>query len=248
MFPILQIGPLAIQLPGLLLLLGVWLGTLMSERVARQNQLSASAVSNMIFYALIGGILGARLGYVLRFLELYIQSPLGIIALNPNTLSPLEGVVAALLVAFIFGQRNELPLWKTLDVLTPGMAVFMIFIGLTHLASGDAFGAETSLPWGINLWGARRHPTQIYEILLACIVLYLILRFNASSRFDGFLFLAFSAMTAFSTFTIEAFSGDSMIVLGNIRSAQLMSLTLLVGSLILLHLRARKSTSHGQPA
>jgi phosphatidylglycerol:prolipoprotein diacylglycerol transferase len=83
---------------------------------------------------------------------------------------------------------------------------------------------------------------------VACIVLYLILRFNASSRFDGFLVLAFSAMTAFSTFTIEAFNGDSLIVLGNIRSAQLLSLTLLVGSLILLHLRARKSTSHGQPA
>jgi phosphatidylglycerol:prolipoprotein diacylglycerol transferase len=248
MFPILQIGPLAIQLPGLLLLLGVWLGTLMSERVARQNQISASAVSNMIFYALIGGILGARLGYVLRFLELYLQSPLGIIALNPNTLSPLEGVVVALLVALIFGQRKELPLWKTLDVLTPGLAVFIIFIGLTHLASGDAFGAETTLPWGINLWGARRHPTQIYEILAACIVLYLILRFNTSPRFDGFLLLAFSAMTAFSRFTIDAFRGDSMIVLGNIHSAQLMSLILLVGSLILLHIRARKSTSHEQPA
>ena len=60
MLPILQIGPIAIQLPGLLLLLGLWLGTLMSERAARQHQLSANTVSNMIFYGLIAGILGAE--------------------------------------------------------------------------------------------------------------------------------------------------------------------------------------------
>jgi phosphatidylglycerol:prolipoprotein diacylglycerol transferase len=243
MLPILQVGPLAIQLPGLLLLLGVWLGTLMSERVARQTQISTSAISNMIFYALIGGILGARLGYVLRFLELYIQSPLGIIALNPNTLSPLEGIVAAILVAFIFGQRKDLPLWKTLDILTPGVAIFMVFIGFAHLASGDAFGAETSLPWAIDLWGARRHPTQVYEILAACLVLYFILRLNATSRFDGFLVLAFSVMATISRFTIEALRGDSVIILESIRTAQLMSLIILVGSLILLHLRARRSAS-----
>jgi prolipoprotein diacylglyceryl transferase len=248
MLPILQIGPLAIQLPGLLLLLGVWLGMLMSERVARQKHISATSISNMIFYALIGGILGARLGYVLRFLELYIQSPIGIIALNPNTLSPLEGIVAAMLVAFIFGQRKDLPFWKTLDVLTPGVAVMMIFIGLAHLSSGDAFGAETSLPWAIDLWGARRHPTQYYEILAACLVLYLILRLNAASRFDGFLVLAFSGMAAISRFTLDAFRGDSLIILENIRSAQLMSLIILVGSLILLHLRARRSISQEQTA
>jgi prolipoprotein diacylglyceryl transferase len=248
MLPILQIGPLAIQLPGLLLLLGVWLGMLMSERVARQKHISATSISNMIFYALIGGILGARLGYVLRFLELYIQSPIGIIALNPNTLSPLEGIVAAMLVAFIFGQRKDLPFWKTLDVLTPGVAVMMIFIGLAHLSSGDAFGAETSLPWAIDLWGARRHPTQYYEILAACLVLYLILRLNAASRFDGFLMLAFSGMAAISRFTLDAFRGDSLIILENIRSAQLMSLIILVGSLILLHLRARRSISQEQTA
>jgi phosphatidylglycerol:prolipoprotein diacylglycerol transferase len=180
---------------------------------------------------------------VLRFLELYIQSPLGIIALNPNTLSPLEGIVAAILVAFIFGQRKDLPLWKTLDILTPGVAIFMVFIGFAHLASGDAFGAETSLPWAIDLWGARRHPTQVYEILAACLVLYFILRLNATSRFDGFLVLAFSVMATISRFTIEALRGDSVIILESIRTAQLMSLIILVGSLILLHLRARRSAS-----
>jgi prolipoprotein diacylglyceryl transferase len=248
MLPILQIGPLAIQLPGLLMLLGVWLGTLMSEREARRRQISASTVSNMIFYALIGGILGARLGYVLQYLDLYIQSPLGIIALNLNTLSPFEGFVAAMLVALIYGQRKELPFWATLDVLTPGVAVFMIFVGFAHAASGDAFGAETNLPWGIDLWSARRHPTQIYEVLAACLILYLIFRLKASDHFSGFLILAYTALAALSHFIIEAFRGDSLIVLGGVRRGQLISMAILFGALFLLHLRARRSISPDQVA
>lgn len=241
MLPILQIGPLALQLPGLLLLLGLWVGTLMAERAAKFHQLSSAAVSNMIFYALIGGILGARLGYVLRFFDLYLQSPLGILALNPNTLSPLEGVVAALLVAIVFAQRKGLPLWETLDVLTPGFASFMIFMGLAHLASGDAFGAESSLPWAIELWGARRHPTQIYEILTGVLVLAIMLQLSKKTRFEGFIFLGYVALASASRFLIEAFRGDSQIVFAVVRSAQIVSLLLLVGALIVLHFRASRS-------
>ena len=165
MLPILQIGPLALQLPGLLLILGVWFGLLLVERGAERQQLSPSKISNMIFYALIGGLIGARVGYVLRFLDLYLQSPLGIVSLNPNTLAPLEGLVAGIIVAFMYAQRSKFSLWPTLDALTPGIAMFMIFMALAHLASGDAFGAQSDLPWAIELWSARRHPTQIYEVL-----------------------------------------------------------------------------------
>lgn len=240
MLPILQIGPLALQLPGLLLILGVWLGSLMAERGAQQQQLSPSKISNMIFYALIGGLIGARLGYVLRFLELYLQSPLGILSLNPNTLAPVEGMATAIIVALIYAQRSKLPLWPTLDALTPGIALFMIFIGLAHLASGDAFGAESDLPWAIELWGAHRHPTQIYELLSAVLIMFLVLRLRRGTSFEGFLFLVYMGMAALQRFLIEALRGDSLIVLGNIRSAQLISLLILMVSLIGLHIHARR--------
>ncbi len=239
MFPILQIGPLAIQLPGLILLLGVWLGTLTAERSARRNQLASADISNLIFYALLGGIVGARLGYGLRYLDLYLEAPLGIFALNPQTLSPVEGVVGAVLVALIIGQRKSLPFWKTLDVLALGLAVFMILLGFANLASGDAFGAESNLPWAIELWGAMRHPTQIYEMVLAGLIFYMLHRMQVSPRFEGFVFLTFTALTAIGRYLIEAFRGDSLIILGGFRSAQLISLVTLSIVLILLHMRAQ---------
>ena len=115
MFPVLQLGPLVLQLPGLLLLLGVWVGTNLIEREAPRQNLPAGTLSNMVFFSLLGGIAGARLGYALRFLQVYSKDPLGLISLNPNTLAPFEGVVAALVVALIYGQRKHLPLFPTLD-------------------------------------------------------------------------------------------------------------------------------------
>jgi phosphatidylglycerol:prolipoprotein diacylglycerol transferase len=240
MLPILQLGPLALQLPGLLLIIGVWLASLVAERTAERYQLSGSRISNLIFYALIGGLIGARLGYVLRFLALYLQSPLGVFSLNPNTLAPTEGLAAALIVGLVYAQRAKLPLWSTLDVLAPGLALFMIFVSLTHLASGDAFGAESDLPWAIVLWGARRHPTQIYELLTATLILFLVLRLGRRPRFNGFQFLTYLGLAAIQRFLIEAFRGDSLIVLGSIRSAQLISLIVLIIALVGLHLQARK--------
>ncbi len=242
MFPILQIGPLAIQLPGLLLLLGVWLGTIVAERFAGRFQVSTSAVSNMIFYALIGGVIGARLGYALRFLDLYLEAPLGIFALNPNTLSLLEGSLTAAIVAIIFGQRRKLPFWRTLDVLAPGIAVLMIFVGFAHLSSGDAFGSVSTLPFAINLWGAQRHPTQIYEIVVGVPILLVLLRISAKTPFDGFLSLVYILLAGISRFVLEAFRGDSVILSGSIRSAQAISLIVVLGALIALHRLARNTS------
>ena len=64
------------------------------------------------------------------------------------------------------GQRRHLPLWRSLNALTPSLSAFPVSVGVAHLSSGDAFGTPASMPWAIELWGARRHPTQVYEILL----------------------------------------------------------------------------------
>jgi prolipoprotein diacylglyceryltransferase len=193
MLPVLQVGPLAIQLPGLLLLAGVWLASTVIEKQAPRLKLSAGALSNMIFLGLVVGVLSARLWYALRYLRVYLENPLFILALNPTTLAPAEGAITGMLAAGIYAQRKGLPRWGTLDALAPGLAVFSLAMGFSHLASGDAFGAPANLPWAIDLWGARRHPSQIYEILLAGVVLAVILEVRLRAPFPGFVFLDWMA-------------------------------------------------------
>lgn len=241
MFPILQLGPLAIQLPGLFLLAGVWFATILIERTAPRFKVSPAAVNNMIFYALIAGILGARLGFVLQFLDAYLADPISVLALNPNTLSLPEGVLTGVIIAVIYGQRKGLRFWSTLDALSPGSAFFMVALGLAHLSSGDAFGAPATVPWAIDLWGATRHPSQIYEILGAVIVLVLVLRLGYQHLHPGMYALSFVMLTAAVRLMLEAFRGDSLLLFAGIRQAQAVSLFILLSALVVMRLRVRAS-------
>jgi len=119
------------------------------------------------------------------------------------------------------------------------LAVFAVFLGIAHLSSGDAFGGPTSMPWAIELWGARRHPTQVYEILPAILALVLVWRLRRTRTFPGFLCLAWLAIAAGSRPLVEPFRGDSVTIFGALRGAQLASLSVLAAVLASLHLRAR---------
>jgi prolipoprotein diacylglyceryltransferase len=142
----------------------------------------------------------------------------------------------------IYTQRKGLSLLPTLDTLTPGAAVFAIFVALAHLSSGDAFGAPTTVPWSIELWGADRHPTQIYELLFAVGVTLVILQNRKKRFFSGFTFTLFVALLAVSRLFLEGFRGDSEIVFGSIRGAQLISFAVMIFALIALHVLSRNYT------
>lgn len=241
MLPVLQVGPLAIQLPGLLLLAGVWVAVLAAERGALRRTIPAERMTNLILISGVAGILGARLGYALRFLDLYLEQPLALFALNPSTLSNFEGFIAAILAGGIYIQHWRLPVLDVLDALAPGLALFMIAIGLAHLASGDAFGAVSSVPWSIELWGAERQPSQVYEIIAAVVIFGFILRLQQHTFSSGFLFFALLTCHSLARLFLEAFRGDSLIVAGSLRIAQVLSLAALAGSLLALHLLSRRT-------
>lgn len=244
MLPILQIGPLALQTPGLMYLLGLWFGLLLAEKFAPRRGISPDALYNLVFTGLISGILGARLGYVLQYSDAFLASPLSLVSLNPGLLDPFSGFAAALIAALVYGARKKLDVWNTLDALTPLLAVFMIGAALANAASGAAFGIETSLPWGIDLWGAKRHPTQFYELSGAILILLALgLRSKENAQPAGAMFLIFIALTAGARLFFEAFRGDSTLILGGIRTGQVIAWLMLAGTLWGLMWKNKKAPS-----
>ncbi|HEX9617520.1 MAG TPA: prolipoprotein diacylglyceryl transferase family protein, partial [Anaerolineales bacterium] len=182
MLPVLQVGPLALQVPGLVLLLGLWLGLSLAERRAPRYGVSPSDLYNLVFVALLAGIAGARLTYLALYPEAFAASPLSLLSLNPGLLDQAGGAAAAGIAGLVFTQRKHMPGWQVLDALTPLLAAIMVATGLANLASGDAFGAPADLPWAIYLWGARRHPSQVYEILSALLMLGALFGLPATRR------------------------------------------------------------------
>jgi prolipoprotein diacylglyceryltransferase len=233
MFPILHIGPAAIQAPGLILLLGVFVGSWVAERYASRHGVSADKLSNLMWISLGAGVLGARLGYVAQHPSAFASDPLSLINPSPALLDLWSGLAIGLLAGAIYGQRKTMPVWPTLDALTPALAVLGVAIGLSHLASGEAYGAVTASPISIFLWGAQRYPTQIYEMLAAAVILAVTWPLVGQTFFSipGTRFLSFVIASAAVRLVLEALRGDSFLVFGGIRLAQVTAWVVLAVSL-----------------
>ena len=235
MLPVIQIGPLALPAPGLILLIGLWVGLVISERLAPRFEANSNQVYNLVFVALLSSVIGARLSYLVQYFQAFQESPLSLFSLNPGLLDPIGGAAVGLIVTLIYGNQKQISWRPTLDAVTPLLSIVMIAVGLANLASGNAFGAETNLPWGIYLWGAVRHPTQIYQSLAGCIILWIIWprRNDAKSarRVPGETFWLFLALSSVAWMIIETFRGDSEILLGGVRTNQIIAWIVLAISL-----------------
>lgn len=237
MLPILNIGPLALQTPLLVLLIGLWFAITLVEKEAERSGLSVQDVSNLVLVLTGGLIAGGRLVYVMQHFERYVDAPLGIILPNPNTLMLVEGAVLAVVAGIIFAQRKNLPLWETMDVLVPSAAVMMIAAAGMHLASGEAYGTLSSVPWAVDLRGGMRHPVQAYEMVLYGIVFLVLLRWRPAA--PGARFAAGAAMLAAARMIAEGFRADAL-TLDGWRTAQIAALAVALAALMLLRNRILK--------
>jgi phosphatidylglycerol:prolipoprotein diacylglycerol transferase len=224
LLPILQIGPAAIPTSALIILVSLWLGLSLAEKYASRYRVDPDTLFNLVIIGLISGIIGARLIYAASHLEPFLHSPLNLFSRNSGLLDPIGGAASGVIAMLVYGNRKNLALWPILDALTPLLVIGTVGIGFSHLASGDAFGIETNLPWGIQLWGMKRHPSQIYEILAALLIYWIIWppigKSKVAQREGGGTFLFFLALTAGSRLFLEAFRGDSLILFGYIKTAQ----------------------------
>ncbi len=206
----------------ILLVIAIWIGLTIAEKRTERHGVSKDDLNNITYYGLIAFVIGGRLSFVLQNIPSFAKSPLGIISINPDIFDPLGALAVAFIVALVYGQRRGLLFWNTLDALAPYFAILAIGIGLSHLAAGTAFGKETDLAWGINLWNATRHPTQIYETLASLLIFGLVL-FQKQNPRPGILFLTYAALTTASALFIHAFRADSTLIFNGIRQEQVIA-------------------------
>lgn len=239
MFPVIQVGPLSVQTSGLIILVSGWIAISLVEHYACYFNLSAEHLSKIVFTALIAGVIGGRILYILQYPSAFSSNLLSVFLPTPTLFNGWGGLVVGILAGLTYTQKMELPLWDVLDALSPGLAVFGIGLGVAHLASGSYFGVPSSLPWGIYLWENYRHPTQMYEILLAVAVFGIIwlkkFKTGGTSQPRGELFLTFLALSAFSHLVVDGFRAETAWLAGVFRMSQLIAWVILAISLFVLN-------------
>ena len=217
---------------------------LLEQVVAQRYGISKDELNNITFYGLLAFIIGGRLSFVLQNISIFLKSPTGIVSINPDIFDSIGAAAIALIVMLAYGQRSKLSLWPTLDALTPFFAILILGIGLSHLAAGTAFGKETKLPWGIDLWNATRHPTQIYETL-ASLLIFGLLWFQKQNPRSGILFLTFAALTAASHLFIQAFREDSTLIFNSLNQNQVIAWGILAICFLALEFRLTQTKNAG---
>jgi phosphatidylglycerol:prolipoprotein diacylglycerol transferase len=222
----------------ILVVAAAWFGLALAEKRAARYKVSAEALNNLVFFGMIAFILGGRILFSLGHLDAFLKSPLSLFALNPDLFDALGGSLTAALTMFIYGQRQNLDLWNTLDALTPFFASLAVGLGLSHLAAGTAFGKPTDLPWAINLWNENRHPSQVYEIIASFLTFGLAWFLKPNPR-PGLLFLTFAAATAALQLFLGAYRGDSTLVLGSFHLEQVTAWAVLAAAFGLIEWRTQ---------
>jgi phosphatidylglycerol---prolipoprotein diacylglyceryl transferase len=235
MLPVVQIGPLVLPLPALILLIGFWIGLDLAERQAYHFNVESKHIYNLALVAVIAGLVGARLTYAAQSPGPFLQNPLSLLTLRPQMLDSAGGVIIGLLAAGLYGWLRRLPLWPILDAATSLFSVLAVTLGLAHLASGDAFGLPAHLPWAIPLWGDLRHPSQAYEAMAALLIAAVVWPGRPVVRYGqvhpGFRFWVFLALSAVARLFLETFRGDSILIWNAFRQAQLIAWLVLAVSL-----------------
>jgi len=236
MVPTLSLGPLSLPVPAILLIFGFWLGSVLAEKEAARLNIKVDSLANLLLLSLLIGLLGARISYAATFPGAFQGNLLSLVSLNPNLLDPQAGLLLALFSSWVIGQRSSLPLWRTLDALIPFFGSMLFFFHLSKFAAGTGYGLATDLPWAIQLWGATRHPVQLYlslGILTSTAAFMLLPSFQ--KRLPGARFLHFLSLISIWEVFASGFKQSGSLIGPGVRLAQLGFFILAAAGLIAYH-------------
>jgi phosphatidylglycerol:prolipoprotein diacylglycerol transferase len=177
-----QAGPVAIRWYGLMYVVGFVLFIVLGKLRARQNLLSGwhpRDVDDMLFYGVIGVIVGGRLGYVLFYKPLYyLAHPAEVFAVWQGGMSFHGGFLGVLIALWFFARRRGKRWIDVTDFVAPLIPLGLAAGRLGNFINGELWGRATDLPWAMvfpKVDATPRHPSQLYEFGLEGLLLFAVL-------------------------------------------------------------------------
>lgn len=245
---------------GVLIALGVILAVLFCSRQAPKYGIQEDTIYDFVIWAIPFSIIGARLYYVIFYLDLYLDEN-GVfdfgkaIAIWDGGLAIYGGIIAAAIVLVLFCRAKKISMGALMDVSVMGLFIGQAIGRWGNFFNREAFGGETTLPWRMRLFVSTTetidvHPTFLYESLWNVIGLILLVAVVAKfRRFDGENACFYFAWYAFGRFIIEGLRTDSLYLFdltifgAPVRVSQLLSLVILIGAVVILVYKLRQHPS-----
>ena len=178
----LQIGPLAIRWYGLMFLLAFGLFLLLGKHRAKSEPrwgINTMQVDDLLFYGVLGVVLGGRLGYILFYKPgEYLADPLSVFYVWQGGMSFHGGLLGVLVATWLYARSIRLPWLQVTDFIAPLVPLGLAAGRMGNFINGELWGRPTEVAWGMvfpHVDHLPRHPSQLYQFALEGVALYVVL-------------------------------------------------------------------------
>ena len=248
-----HLGPMAIRWYGLMYLIGfVMLWLLGRYRIKHQPWIgfTVKELEDMIFYGVLGVILGGRLGYVLFYKpDYYLAHPLEIFMIWQGGMSFHGGFLGVLAAMWVFGRRFKKDWYTIMDFVAPLVPPGLAAGRLGNFINAELPGRVTDMPWGMIFPPdtAVRHPSQLYQFAMEGLLLFIIVWiYSLKPRPRGAIAGVFLSGYGVFRFVAEYFrEPDNFLGLlaWGLSMGQWLSLPMIIGGVAMVTWAYRKSPS-----
>jgi phosphatidylglycerol---prolipoprotein diacylglyceryl transferase len=237
-----DLGFIQVRWYGFLIATAVILGTLISQKLAKQRGLDPDLVLDLVIWLVLGAIPGARLYYIAFSWDKYQAQPWQhIFAIWEGGIAIHGAIIGGAIAAILFAFKRRVSFWQLADLVAPSLIFGQAIGRWGNFFNSEAFGAPTNLPWKLFIPSDRRpsefadqdyfHPTFLYEsmwnLVVFAILLTVFYRFPQAKR--GTLAMIYLIAYSIGRFWIEGLRTDSLMVTESLRIAQIISLVAIAG-------------------
>ncbi len=251
-----HLGPLAVHWYGLMYLLGfmlfLWLG---KKRIHALNRSGwdDKFLDDLLFYGVLGVVLGGRLGEVLLYHPgYYISHPLEIFAVWQGGMSFHGGFLGVLAAMALFARKRQIAWLQLMDFIAPLVPLGLGAGRIGNFINGELWGRPTDIPWGMvfpRVDDLPRHPSQLYEFALEGLALFALLwlysnKPRPAGTVSGLFLIGYGSFRFLAEFTRNPDDGIFGLMTFGISMGQWLSLPMvLVGVGMMVWARRKPVTS-----
>jgi phosphatidylglycerol:prolipoprotein diacylglycerol transferase len=257
---IIEIGSFQLRYYGLMYLVAFGVTYfLVTYRIKHENyEYSKELIQDYFVWAILGLLIGARLGYVLFYNPgYYLSHPLEIIFpfdlsngfryVGISGMSYHGGAIGVLIASIIFCRKQSIRFWRFADLFSAAVPLGYTFGRIGNFINGELYGRVTDVPWGmyfpLDPTLRLHHPSQLYEAFFEGIFLFIILwSLRGKKYFDGFLFSLYLIGYGTVRFFIEFYrEPDPQLgfIMGTLTMGQILCLCMIVAAFIIILIRKR---------
>ena len=251
MLPVLfKIGSFPVHSWGLLLMIGFFAGTLRAAKNGMLYGFKSEDVWDVALWSLLGGIIGARLIFVLLNLHEFAANPAQIAAVWTGGMTFYGGLFGGILAGGIACRYKKMNLADFGDLAALSLPIGYAFGRIGCFLNGCCYGGACELPWAMrfhlhdDVVTPPSHPAQLYGVLAAIFTYFILLPFEKQRRFRGQILLAYivlySVYRFFLEFVREGVTAD-MSGIAHLTQGQVASLIFAVGASVMLVVLSRKA-------